>query len=240
MNAYIVDDEEMSRSTLMYMLKHYCPEITVTGHSGNYDDALIELHKLPGIDILFLDINLGKGKTGFDLLKDLQFFNGNVIFISAYGQFAVEAFKYAPVHYLLKPIEPLELVKAINRLEKKATERKPVDQVAGEHNPYVWLPYKNGLKKIETKEIIYLKADGSYCHVVLTNDQSFTISKNMKHVLQLLKGHSEFIQIHRSYSVNRDHIVSYLRKDNGVVLLSNDLILPVSIGYKPKVKSLFR
>lgn len=236
MNAFIIDDENSSRNTLKIMLQKFCPQIVIQGESSDFTEAIIEIGK-SNPSILFLDINLGGNKTGFDLLNKLKDYRGNVIMITAHQDFALKAFNYANIiHYLLKPIDPLELIEAITRIQNKA-ESKPKQE---EDERKISLPFKKGFENIPIDDIIFLEGDGSYCKIHLANEKVLVMSKNLKHMMEKLLDYPEFIKTHKSFIVNKHHISMYLRSNGGQLELSNKKIIPISLTHKKRILGLFQ
>lgn len=251
MKAFIVDDEIINISILKEMLKNHCPNIQVIGEATNYNDALLQLYK-KNVDVLFLDMKLDESKTGFDLLDELRNFSADVIIVSGYDDFAVKAYKYNAIHYLLKPIDPIELIKAIRRI----SEQKHESVIAPAHflhheassntssndfeDNVVALPFRNGLEMVPVNDIVFVEGDGSYAKINLVDSKIVTVARNLKYVSEKLNGHSQFIKVHKSYLVNKKFITAYIKSDGGKLQLRTKHLIPVSITYKQDVMTLFK
>lgn len=233
--AFIVDDDAFSINTLRFMLEQHCKEIKVVGEADNYIDAVLSIEKTKP-DILFLDINLGSDKSGFHVLDRLRNFHGSIVVISAHQNHAIQAFQYGAVHYLLKPISPIDLLSAIQRIKLSNTQNHTYD-VAEQK---IALPFKSGLEMVLPDDIVYLEADGSYCKIFMKDKRTITISRNLKYVSAILEEFSQFIRIHKSYMVNKNHIVAYKKTDGGQLELSTANSVPVSLTYKASVIQLLQ
>ncbi|RNL51856.1 LytR/AlgR family response regulator transcription factor [Pedobacter jejuensis] len=234
LKCYIIDDEERAINSLEFLLDYYCNDLTdVVGSSSIYQDALIYLEKNKP-DILFLDINLGT-ETGFDLLKTLGALpNTNIIIVTAYSEFALEAFSYETVNYLLKPVDPEALQKTINRIHSKKAGLSTADKPKVEAEQ-LFYPSKNGYTRLNYKDIICVKGDGSYVNIYLADTTLITASKNLSFFQQLLSSREEFIRVHKSYIINRLHI-KQLNKQGGIkLIMQSDMQIPVSQAMKDMV-----
>lgn len=121
-----------------------------------------------------MDINLGNNKTGFQILDTVKLYNISVIFITAYEEYALKAFQYSNVvHYILKPIDPIDLVEAVNRIFNKKEQFNKINQ---KNESKISLPYKNGMEMVAVEEILYIEGDGSYCKIFLKDNKVITIS----------------------------------------------------------------
>lgn len=238
MKAFIVDDEEWYRKILRHMLTRYCPQVTIVGESDNYADAIarVPLHE---VDILFLDIALGGGQTGFSLLDALGDFAGSVIFITAFDEFALKAINYRAIHYLLKPIEAPALIKAVERVSSYR-QPAPVQHTTAEPAlGRISLTYKHSIVKLYRNDIICVEAEGSYSKITLKDEKEITVAKNLKFLLHKFGEQSSFLRVHKSHIVNTNYIDAYLRADGGQIVLSTSKTIPVSIKYRSEVMKLF-
>lgn len=239
MKAFIVDDEEWYRKILRHMLARHCPHVTIVGESANYADAIAQV-PLHEIDILFLDVALGNGATGFSVLDAIGNFQGSVIFITAFDEFALKAINYRAIHYLLKPIEAPALVKAVERVSAYR-KPEPVNHTTTA-DPFlgrISLTYKHTIVKLRPDDIICVEAEGSYSKITLKDDKELTVAKNLKFLQHKLGEESPFLRVHKSHLVNTNYIDAYLRSDGGFILLTTAKTIPVSIKYRNEVMKLF-
>ncbi len=199
--GYIVDDENLARYTLRKKLNAY-PEIEIIGEANNLQSALDEIpKKVP--DILFLDIQLHEG-TGFDLLNGLNY-NGKVIFITAFDQYAIRAFEINAVDYLLKPISNKRLKEAINRVKSQRLEKKPRDIVKLQHNDRFLISTIDSMNFIKLSEIVFIKSSGDYTELRLSDGKTYLESRSMLQWEECLP-ENHFCRISRFYIVNFDYI----------------------------------
>ena len=204
--AYIVDDEADAISALSFLLgDFFADHITLAGSAQTMTKAQKELSLLP-VDLLFLDIQLAEG-TGFQLLKNLRERSFEVIFVTAYDAYALEAFRTSAIGYLLKPIDIQEVKNAVNqglqRIERQQTTAlEPVlsayQQIMTDK---IALPVSHGTQYIAKSDILWVEAEGSYSRLKLKEGKALVISKNLKRFETLLAPDG-FTRIHNSYLVN--------------------------------------
>ncbi len=231
LNTVIIDDEEKSRQTLRQMLNLFCPTVQIIGEAHNVQSAY-ELLSIVKPDIVFLDIRMPDG-NGFDLLKKLNHPNFNLIFTTAYDQYAIKAFKYSAIDYLLKPIDTDELKAAV----AKAVEVDPttatrnntlLDNYAKpKEDQQIVLSTIEGMHVVKIKNIIRCQADDYYTNFFLNDGRRIMISKTLKENEELLKDHG-FIRPHRSHLVNISYIKRYIKSNGGHIILVDGSNIPVS------------
>ncbi|MGN6640918.1 MAG: LytR/AlgR family response regulator transcription factor, partial [Mucilaginibacter sp.] len=225
----IVDDEFQSRNVLVTMLEQYAPEIKVVSEASSVDEGLKKIKKY-NPDIVFLDIQM-KGETGFDLLSHLNEINFAVIFITAFDKYAIKAFRFNAVDYLLKPIVTDELVDAVNKVKRRSSvlqsaSKKQMDQLYHDlTNPQnipdkIAIPTGEGFMIIPVNDIVYCHADGNYTEFHLTEKKKIVSSYTLKQYDEILSGQS-FFRAHRSYLINMAHVKMYRRGDGGEIVMSN-------------------
>ena len=240
--ALIVDDEQKARNILQHYISNFVPEITEIRQADSADAAMNILENYqPGI--VFLDVEMPY-KNGFDFLVGLKDPGFDVIFTTAYNQYAIQAIRFSALDYLLKPVDPDELKAAVQRhLEKQESAQQKKEL------------YKNLVQNIEKKEvkdfkiavpstegvyffmiddILRLEADRSYTHIHLVNKKPFIASKTLKHFEEMLD-EFKFIRTHKSHLVNPKHITR-ISNDNGFVLLSDGTKVEVSRRKKDEVQ----
>lgn len=239
LQCYIVDDEPRAVNTLSYLIENYCADqASILGSTNKYEEALQFLQQNKP-DVLFLDIKLGNGKTGFDLLRDLGHLgNIQVIMTTAYDEFAIEAFKHGAANYLLKPINPDDLKLAIDRIEKlpKQKELTQESKLIRTAQDRLFLPDRKGWNSFLFKDIVFLKAENVYTHIHLDNQPTEIISKSLGFIEQNhLVNNKSFIRVQKSYIVNVQHIVRINKQDSGFLEMSNGLSVPISIQMKKEI-----
>ncbi len=234
LKAIIIDDEQEARDTLIKGLKVNCPDINIIDvcESGIAGVKSIRKHQP---DVVFLDIDM-PGMNGFEMLEMIENIDFEVIFTTAHDAYAVQAFRISAIGYLLKPISKKELTETVDRLVARRTESyfkqhfEALKHNLDHNNPKkrIAFPIQEGYEFIDSEEIIYCEADGSYTHVHLsTETKSRLYSRPLKEIEQLLAKY-HFCRIHHSYVINLNHISKYIKGDGGSVKMSNKKELPVS------------
>ncbi|MGB1242037.1 MAG: LytR/AlgR family response regulator transcription factor [Chitinophagales bacterium] len=224
--AVIVEDEQGTIEVIKDMLALFCPEVKVLGAAKSVGAAkVLILEKKP--QLVFLDIQL-KGGNGFQLLKEFQELPFKVIFITAFDNYAVKAFKYSAVDYLLKPIDPDELVDSIERISSNV-ERNSLPLQTLQKNvkslENILLKTQESYHVVKIAEIIYCQSEGNYTTFFIKNGRKILVSKPLKYYTQLLAGR-EFYRIHQSYLINMKSIVRYDK--TGYVYLEENHHAPVA------------
>ena len=232
--AVIVDDERSNREFISVILADFCPEVKVIGQADGVATGVELLGKI-NPDILFLDIKMPDG-DGFQLLENLESPNFQLIFITASDQYAIRSFKYSAVDYLLKPIDPEDMVRAVGRarerLEKGGLNMKLkvlMDnlKVVDTGPRKIIVPDQNGFVVVRQDEVIRVEADGNYSTIKLSTGNDIVASKPIKYFEELLED-SQFVRIHNSHLVNVNHIVKYIKGRGGIAITSDGAELEVS------------
>lgn len=242
MRAVLVDDERSNLQNLQVLLEKYCPEIKIVGTAHQVEEAIgvINLHHP---DLLFLDIQMGKS-SGFDLLNQLTEKSFEVIFVTAYDHYGIQAVKFAALDYLLKPVNPDELIEAVakagNRVKNKIQNEQLnflLQQFKGPENVVqkIALPQHNEIRYVAVNEILRCEADNTYTYFFLTNGDKILISKPLKEYSDLLKPHG-FLRTHQSHLVNPSYVKSWLKEDGGVLLMNNGDKISVSKANRESIK----
>ncbi len=234
-NAILVDDEKILLNGLQAMLKKCAPDVNIVAACTNVDEAKLKIEELKP-QLLFLDINM-PGKSGFDLLNEISTKNIEIIFITAHNSFAIQAFRYSAIDYLLKPIDEDELEMAIKKAIKKIEEshwKEGIDtfihNIKATTQPQemkLCLPSISGFEVIEIKDIIFCHAEGAYTNFILKDNKKIMASRPLLDYEQLLESNS-FIRVHKSSLININHIKQYKRGEGGSVILSNGMEVEVS------------
>lgn len=231
----LVDDEPRGISSLQRLLQYNCPEVEVIGVCQDAIEARekIELHRP---QLVFLDIAMPR-KTGLDLLKDLSPVNFEIIFVTAYEKFMLQAFRFSVVDYLLKPVEDDLLSQAVKRAVRRIEEKSGGVQLEtllqnirnkeGPQKMKLCIPSVKGYQVVNLSEIIYCEASGNYTNIHFTGKPLICSSK-LIHEYESLLEDCGFVRIHKSFLVNMQHIEEYQRGEGGQVVLSNGDIVEVS------------
>ena len=235
--AIIVDDEPNCCKTLLLLLNRYCPGVQVTGtyHNGA---AALEAIKASTPDLVFLDVEMPR-MNGFEMLEELHSINFHLIFTTSYDQYALKAFRFSAVDYLLKPVDREELQKAVQKVlrqsEKLVAEQiqillQKANHPAGAHNK-IALPTMEGLQMILIDTIMYCESDDNYTKVILKNTKKIVVSRTLKEIEEMLEDHS-FVRVHRSYLVNINEIEKYIKGEGGYLVMSDGTNIDVSRNKK--------
>jgi len=218
--ALIVDDEESSRETLKIFLEEYCPDIDIVGAAENIEDAYnLIIVKKP--DLVFLDVSMPPS-DGFELLRKFQKFSFEVIFITAFSQYAIQAIRFSATDYLLKPIDPAELVAAVNRVREKKrnlkTQEKPDKIVLYSEKSYFF---------VDPDLIVYLEVQSRKISIFLKEDKKYEVSKSIQEMEGALA--NNFFRCHKSFIININEIKEYVPdKHGGCVIMTNNKIVPIA------------
>ena len=242
LNSIIVEDEETSREILKNYIKKYCPNINVLGEASNVEEALV-LIRNHDLDLVFLDVEMPYGNA-FDLLDKVGDVNFETIFVTAYNHYAIDALNAHASYYLMKPISIDELIKAVDYVtEIKTKEDALQDQVLvpKTHNVEgkITIPQLDGFEVLNTSDILYCKADDNYTEIYLNTSKKKIVSKTLKYFEEALTD-SGFARIHKSYLVNVNEVVKYVKGKGGSVVLSNGKQVMVSASKKSQLLSYFK
>ena len=225
----VIDDEENARTTLRQLLTLNCPEVEIVAEAGNVNAAAkqIEAHQPEAI---FLDIKLNEG-TGFDLLTRFPNPKFHVIFTTAYNQFALKAFKYNAIDYLTKPIDPDELIEAVQKIRREAPVPEKInglmEGVRTKSFEQIALSTNDEVVFLKLKEIIRLESNSNYTTFYAEDCDKVMVARTLKEFEDILPP-DLFIRIHQSHLVNLDHVKKVLKEDGGYALTSDHAKLPIS------------
>ncbi len=240
--AILIDDEPFCTQGLEIDLKKVCPEIQVIATCNSAKEGLKKIKELDP-DVVFLDIEM-PWINGFELLELAAPVNFQVIFVTAYDQFAIKAFRTSAIDYLMKPVDRTLLREAVDRLSVRhnlANSQTPnisalIDYIKNplRTNHKIALPHHDGVDLVHVNNIIYCKADNNYTSIFLTNGQKKLVSKVLKEVEFQLQDY-DFIRVHQSYLINMEHLISFHKADGGFVEMLNGDKLGVSRAKKKEL-----
>lgn len=237
----IVEDEKHSRETLRGMLQRYCKNVEIIAEAGSYREGL-QVIRTHDPDVVFLDIQMPDG-SGFKLLEDLDEIKFEIIFTTAFDQFAIKAIKYSALDYLLKPIDPEELVNALKKVESKISKQEVNQNIqvllenikSREADPHkIVLSTSEKIHIIETDQIIRCESDNYYTNFFLLDGKKILVSKTLKENEEMLGGYN-FIRPHKSHLVNVKYIKGFLRNDGGYIEMNDGSQIPVSRRKREKI-----
>lgn len=240
--AVLIDDEISNLENLSILLENHCPQVAIVAKAQNLMDALdvIEKHSP---NLVFLDIQLGD-KTGFDVLKQLPSRNFEVVFVTAFDKYGIQAVKFAALDYLLKPIDIEELILAVDKAEHKLATQTQSSQldfllqqlIKPETNlRKIALQMQSEIRYVNLSDIIRCEADNTYTQFFLSSGEKILVSKSLKEYSDLLQPNG-FLRTHQSHLVNPKYVKSWLREDGGILLLLSGEKIPVSKPNKDLVK----
>ena len=242
MKTIIIDDEKSARRLLNNLLEMHCPQLDVLGEAEGLLPGIRQIKELKP-DLVFLDIEMPE-QSGLELLNYLDIDNKipQIIFTTAYNDYAIEAFKLSATDYILKPIDSEELIQAVT----KATKQINLEQNHNKLNQLqhalsrlqqnkITIEVPNGLMFLEKDEIIACKADGMYTQILLSDKRQKLISKPLKHMIEELDKYGNFFRNHRSYFINLNHIKEITKKDGDVAILSDEIVVPISKSSKKEL-----
>ena len=232
--AVIVDDEEYGRENLRTLLTKYCPEVQVIAEAGSVEEG-VQVLKDPKVqpDVAFLDINLRDGLV-FQLLNKLDDRQFEVIFVTAYEKFAVKAFKYSAIDYVLKPIDPDALQEAVaqirpGRLNRIAQRLDVLQDALAQPQAFDKLTVSaaDGIYFLHLKEILRFEADNNYTHIYLQNGKRLIASKTIKYYEDLLEN-LHFFRVHKRHIINLHGIHKFVKMDGGYLVMDDGSKVEVS------------
>jgi len=242
MKSIIIDDEISNRENLQQLLQVYAPDVQVCAAAEDVDSALAAIRQHRP-QLVFLDIQL-HAQSGFDLLKQLAEVNFEVIFVTAYSQYGIQAVKFAALDYLLKPIDIDELKTAVDKARKAIAQKQKNERLNylleylkddNQTKPRIALPLFGETRYVNINDIIRCEADNTYTRFALKGGEQIIVSKTLKEYADMLAGYG-FLRTHQSHLVNTAYIKSWLREDGGSLLLTDGTKIPVSKLNREKVK----
>ncbi|MCZ8197340.1 MAG: LytTR family DNA-binding domain-containing protein [Flavobacterium sp.] len=236
--AVLIDDDVNLREGMKGLLALYAPDIKIIGEADSVASGVNTLTKIDP-QVVFLDIQMNDG-TGFDMLEKLSEINGKVtshiVFITAYEHYAIKAFRFSALDFLLKPVSPDDLEKVIDKIRnvlEKDNDYSHIDLLLenirkkADNFKRIALSNSDGIHLLDISDIIRCESDDNYTKFFIKNRKPILISKTLKEYEELLTEH-DFVRIHQSHLINLAYVKSYVKKDNGFVLMNDDSQLPIS------------
>jgi two-component system LytT family response regulator len=244
LRTVIIDDESPVRITLARFLEKHCSQVKLVGEAHNVETGKTAIKKLHP-DLVLLDVEMDDG-NGFDLLNSLKQIDFKVVFITAYEKYAVQAFKYSAVDFLLKPVNPFELSEAVDRVAEIRQSDYNIRLKTLEENLLskdpntrkLILRTHDNIHLVNVNNILYCESDGCYTHVHTDENEKILISKPLKEYDELLSD-AGFFRIHKSYLINLKHIKRFEKTDGGSIVLTNNHKVPVASRKKEELLELF-
>ncbi len=234
LKAVIIDDEADAVNSIELIINEYCNNIIVVGKAYSASEGKeVIMSKNP--DIIFLDIEMPRG-NGFDMLEMIPDRNFHVIFITAYNNWAIKAFKYNAIDYILKPIDIDDFIKAVDKIGKSKISNKNIEidkykellsNISSKTLNKIAISTTEGIEYIELKKIIRFEGDGSYSKVFIVDQSYILVSKNLKEFQELLED-NDFFRTHNSHLINLAFVKKYVMKDGGHIEMKDNSIVPIS------------
>lgn len=244
LKAIIIDDESDCVKLLALQLKMYCPQVQVAGECTESEEGLLKIREIQP-DLVFLDIEMPV-MNGFQLLEKLGDISFSLVFVTAYDKFAVKAFRFSALDYLLKPIDGKDLKSAV---EKAETRHRPKKQqlyllkqqfleVRKTFPDKIALPYQNGVTFALVKQVMYCQSDNNYTRFYMEDGHQHLVAKTLGDIQEVLE-EGNFLRVHRQYLVNLNHIKKYVRGEGNYLIMSNEQSIPVARNQKEKLMERF-
>jgi two-component system LytT family response regulator len=245
--ALLIDDDDNLRAGMKSLLSRYAPEIAILGEADSVKTGTELLLKTEP-QVVFLDIHLGDG-SGFDLLEEVNKrgkLNSQIVFITAHEQYAIKAFRFSALDFLLKPVDPDELEKVISKIKNVLVKSESVAHIdlllenirkKVDNFKRIALSTADGIHLFEISDIIRCESEDNYTKFYIKNNKPVLISKTLKEYEDLLTEHG-FERIHQSHLINLAYLKSYIKKDGGYVVMADNSNLPISQRKKERLQEL--
>jgi two-component system LytT family response regulator len=247
--ALLIDDDDNLRAGMKSLLSRYAPEIAIMGEADSVKTGT-ELLLKTDPQVVFLDIHLGDG-SGFDLLEEVNKrgkLNSQIVFITAHEQYAIKAFRFSALDFLLKPVDPDELEKVISKIKNVLVKSESVAHIdlllenirrKVDNFKRIALSTADGIHLFEISDIIRCESEDNYTKFYIKNNKPVLISKTLKEYEDLLTEHG-FERIHQSHLINLAYLKSYIKKDGGYVVMADNSNLPISQRKKERLQEILK
>jgi two-component system LytT family response regulator len=229
----IVDDEADAVNFIRSIIGEYCPDLEIVGVANSAGEGVQMILKHHP-DLVFLDVEMPHG-SGFDLLARFPEKMFDVIFITAFNQYALRAIKFSAVDYILKPINISEFIEAVKKVTEKRLQgfsrntgyHELLENLKSTLPTRLAIPVSDGLEYLNAREIIRIEADRSYSRFYLVNKKTYLVSKNLKEYQDLLT-HGNFFRPHHSHLINLEYVKKYVRQEGGFIEMVDGAAVPLS------------
>jgi len=236
--SIIVDDEKHGRENLFGILNEYCPEVEIAGKADSVESAL-SLISIHSPELIFLDVEM-PGINGFQLLEHLQDFSFEVIFVTAYDNYAIKAIRFSAADYILKPVNYKDLQAAVGKVANRIAEKQENQRLKQLYrnlrqpgNQRIGLPAGDHIEYADITKIVRCQGEGNYTHIYMSDSCHRLVAKTLMEFEDLLQEYG-FIRVHKTHLVNLQYIASYIRSQ-AMVKLTNGELIPVSRRRKDAV-----
>jgi len=224
-SALIVDDEKNGRENLAGLIKSHCPQIRIVAEAASVEQAIAQIREHQP-QLIFLDIEM-PGGNGFQLLEHFKDFPFEVIFVTAYDNYAIRAIRFSASDYILKPINLNELIAAVDKVCERISNRSENQRIRQLYlntvhpaNPKIGLPTGERVEFVEVKTIIRCQGESNYTHIYFSDRKPLLTAKSLIEFEELL-GEYHFIRVHKTHLVNLNQVSSFTKNDGGILFLSN-------------------
>ena len=246
--SILIDDEQNSLEMMEWLLTTYCPEVSILAQCNSAETGMEAIRRLQP-DVVFLDIEMPR-MNGFDMLEQFDKLTFDVVFCTAYDQFALKAFRYSALNYLLKPVDPDDLKETVRRIAEKQNTptREQISMLlktireepaaARATPPRIALTTSDGLIFVSTQDILYCEAESNYTKIVLAGGKKIMVAKVLKDIDDTLSG-EDFFRIHNSFLINVNHIKKFVRNDGGYIVMADDATITISRSRRQAFMDMF-
>ena len=243
--AIIIDDEVHCLETLSLLLKESCPEVQLLDQCRSAKKGLEAIEKLKP-DLVFLDIEM-PAMNGFEMLEQFTEIPFAIIFTTSYDQYAIKAIRFSALDYLLKPIDPNELISAVKKVQEQRhlpmaeQFQMLLKQVQGKEHQFnkIAVPTSEGFELIPADQVIHCEANDNYTHFFLKNKTKIIACRTLKEMEEQLQDFPFFVRVHHSYLVNLNEVTKYVRGEGGYLVMSDSSVVNVSRSRKEALLKLF-
>lgn len=237
--AVIIEDEVKGRNNLKNLLSQHCGDIEVVGEAGSVKEGMGLLSDTSlKLDVAFLDISLPDGLV-FQMLNNLRPVDFEIIFVTAYEQYAIKACEYSSIGYILKPIDPDLLKEAVNRIRQRRDgqmDKRLEIFNSAYNNPNAFTKMSisalDGIYFINIRDIVRFEAEDNYTHIFLNNGERITASKTIKSYEDLLTPFN-FYRVHKRHVINLNYMRKFVKGDGGYLIMDDDIQIEVSRRRRP-------
>lgn len=223
--ALIIDDEKNGRENLAGLIRQYCPQLRIVAEAASVGEAIQKIEEFRP-RLIFLDIEM-PGGNGFKLLEHFKTFPFEVIFVTAYDNYAIKAIRFSAADYILKPINLNELIAAVEKVCRRITQQNENEQIRQLYlntrhpaNPKIGLPTGERIEFVQVNSIIRCQGESNYTHIYFTDRKPVLSAKSLIEFEELL-GEYGFIRVHKAHLVNLNHVTSLSKNDGGILTMSN-------------------
>ena len=248
--ALLIDDDQHLRQGMKSLLERHAPEIRIIGEAESVKTGIEAIENWKP-QVVFLDIHLNDG-TGYDIIEEVAKKNGklnsHIVFITAHEQYALKAFKFSALDYLLKPVDPEELKKSVVKIKEVLEKNTSFDHIdlllenirkKVDHFKRIALSTADGIHLFEISDIIRCESQDNYTQFFIKNHKPLLISKTLKEYEELLMEHG-FERIHQSHLINLSYLKSYIKTDGGYVIMGDNSKLPIAQRKKERLQELIK